>query len=195
MGATILIVEDTELLRRMYADRLSADGYDVIVAGDGLEALSILRTQAPSLILLDLVMPQMSGLEVMEVIARDPRLSAIPVLILSNLGQDSDIDRGMALGAVDYLIKNDARPADVSLKIRKILSKSDGAQAAGTDVFRLVVRDHEADADKLVDAAALPRRFWCPACEVELNIELVPKADRPKWYDAHFICPSCGREY
>jgi DNA-binding response OmpR family regulator len=179
----------------MYADRLTADGYDVLVAGDGLEALSILRTQVPSLILLDLVMPQMSGLEVMEVIARDPRLSAIPVLILSNLGQDSDIERGMSLGAVDYLIKNDARPADVSLKIRSILSRSTASVATDADVFRLVIRDREVDADRFVDAKGLPRRFWCPACEVELTIELVPQPSRPGWYDAHFICPSCGREY
>lgn len=194
MSHTILVVEDTDLLRRMYSDRLAADGYRVLSASDGLEALSALRTDTPDLILLDLIMPKMSGLEVLELVKKDPRLKHIPVLILSNLGQDTDMQRGLDLGAVDYLIKNDARPADVSEKIGLLL-KHMGGDTAQAGAYRLLVRDREADSDRFVGEQGLTRRFWCPACEVELNLELISKPDRPGWYDAHVLCPLCGREY
>jgi CheY-like chemotaxis protein len=193
MPESVLVVEDTELLRKVYADKLSQDGYEVQTAGDGVEALAILRSSVVDLILLDLIMPKMSGLEAIEAIKADPRLKDIPVIVLSNLGQESDVERGLALGATDYLIKNEAKPADVAEKIRLTLDFMAGRQASG-DAYFVHIRDHEGDADRLVDEAQLARRFWCPACEVELQLELVPKPDRAGWYDAHLQCPSCGRE-
>ena len=64
-----------------------------------------------------------------------------------------------------------------------------------TTLFRSSIRDHQADADAFVGDAGLPRRFWCPACEIELTLELQPKASQKGWYDAHFVCPQCAREY
>lgn len=194
MSQTILVVEDTELLRRMYSDKLVQEGFRVLPASDGLEALSLLRSETPDLILLDLIMPKMSGLEVIEVVKKDPRLKDIPVLILSNLGQDADMQRGIELGAVDYMIKNDSRPADVAEKIKLVLSHMAG-RGGNQSSYRMFVRDREADSDRLVADAHLARRFWCPACEVELNLELIAKTDHPGWYDAHFVCPHCSREY
>ncbi|MDP2233861.1 MAG: response regulator, partial [Actinomycetota bacterium] len=83
---TILVVEDTELLRRIYSDKLTQDGYDVLAAGDGFEALNLLRSNKVDLVLLDLIMPRMSGIEALEAIKADPRTREIPVIILSNLG-------------------------------------------------------------------------------------------------------------
>ncbi len=193
MARAILVVEDTELLRRIYTDKLAQDGYDVHGAADGLEALSYLRTNTPDLILLDLIMPKMSGLEVLEVIKKDPRLREIPVVILTNLGQDSDVERGLSMGALDYLIKNEAKPADVAEKIKATLDLVSPPPAASS--FKLLLRDREGDTDRLVEHLGLPRRFWCPACEVELTLELIPKKDKHGWFDAHFICQSCGREF
>ncbi len=138
-------------------------------------------------------MPQMSGLEALEAIKADPRLRDIPVLILSNLGQESDVERGLSLGAIDYLIKNEAKPADVAEKIALTLDFMAGRQG-DSDSYKIFVRDHEGDADRLVEDAGLARRFWCPACEIELVVELVPKPDRHGWYDAHLLCPQCGKE-
>lgn len=206
-GEVVLVVEDTELLRRMYADKLTQDGYSVLPAADGLEALSLLKTHTVDLILLDLVMPRMSGLEMLDVIKKDPRIRHIPVIILSNLGQESDVQKGVEMGAVDYLVKNEARPADVSVKITAILTGAVAAEPAGADgsgdmfraaagaSYRLQVRDREGDAEALISAARMPRRFWCPSCEVELVLELVPQPRRTGWYDAHFECPECHREY
>ena len=193
MAQSVLVVEDTELLRRMYADRLKLDGFNVLTAADGLEAMSALREATPDLILLDLIMPMMSGLEVLERVQSDSRLRNIPVLILSNLGDDADIRRGIEMGAVDYLIKNDARPADISARITLILRSCDGRPEAA--VYRLSLRDRDGDADRFITDACLPRRFWCPACEVELNLELTPIPDASGHYDAHMVCLMCGREY
>jgi CheY-like chemotaxis protein len=194
MANSILVVEDTELLRKIYTDKLAQEGYEVISAGDGLEALSILRTQTVDLILLDLIMPKMSGLEALEAIKADPRLRDIPVLILSNLGQEGDVERGISLGAADYLIKNEAKPADVAEKIALTLEHMAGRQGQQGS-YNVHIRDREGDVDALIEAAGLPRRFWCPACEVELHLELIPKEDRPGWYDAHLECAMCGKEY
>lgn len=191
---TVLVVEDTELLRRIYADKLTQDGYEVLTAGDGIEALQHLRTAHVDLLLLDLIMPKMSGLEVLDAIKKDPRTRDIPVLILSNLGQDSDVERGLALGAVDYLIKNEAKPADVAEKIRLTLEFMAGRKVEAPS-FKVAVKDREFDADRLVEHLRLQRRYWCPACEVELTIELMPKAEQPGWFDAHVVCPMCGKEF
>jgi CheY-like chemotaxis protein len=193
-GESILVVEDTELLRRIYTDRLSQEGYTVHQAADGLEALNQARSLHLDLILLDLIMPRMSGLEALEALKKDPRTKDIPVIVLSNLGQDADVQRGLSLGAVDYLIKNSAKPADVSAKIRVTL---DALSETGTSAscYRLVVTDHEADADTFVEDQKLGRRFWCPACEVQLTLELVPRPERPGWFEAHVVCPGCGREF
>lgn len=190
----ILVVEDTELLRRIYTDKLSQEGYKVYQAADGLECINLVRTQHVDIILLDLVMPRMSGLEALEALKRDPRTRDIPIIILSNLGQDTDIQRGLDLGAADYLIKNSAKPADVSAKIRATLD-SLADEPAKASSFRLVIKDHAGDADAFVANAKLARRFFCTACEDELVIELLPKPDRPGWYEGHLECPKCGRQY
>ncbi|TLM97974.1 MAG: hypothetical protein FDZ75_03415 [Actinobacteria bacterium] len=62
-------------------------------------------------------------------------------------------------------------------------------------IFKLSIRDREGDSDAFIEHARLTRRLWCPACEVELSLEMMPKADKPGWYDAHLVCPMCGREY
>lgn len=190
----ILVVEDTELLRRIYQDKLTQEGYTVHTAGDGIDALNVIRSTPLDLVLLDLIMPRMGGLDVLETIKADPRLSAIPVVILTNLGEESSIERAVSLGAVDYLIKNAAKPSDVADKIRLVLDNL-GGSTKSTLSYKLVIKDREADADAFIAAAKLTRRFWCPACEVGLVVEMLPKTDREGWYDAHVICPMCGREF
>ncbi len=190
----ILVVEDTELLRRMYRDRLIQDGYEVLDAADGLAALSILRDEHFDLILLDLIMPRMGGIQVLEAVKQDPRTQSIPVVVLTNLGEESTIEHAVSLGAVDYLIKNETRPADVAEKVKLVLDAY--AVAEGTsDAFIIYPDTTRGDVDAIVEHAQLRRRLWCPACENELALELVPDPKRAGWYSARFICPSCGRTY
>lgn len=102
----ILLVEDDQFLSALLNNRLQKEGFDVRLAGTGEDALSVLKTWKPDLILLDLILPGRSGFEVMEEIRDDPQLARkAPVIILSNLGQAADIDRAKSLGAVDYMVK------------------------------------------------------------------------------------------
>jgi len=189
---TILIVEDTELIRKIYADKLAQEGYQVQVASNGLEALNLLRAERVDLILLDLIMPVMSGLEALETIKADPRLQDIPIIVLSNLGQETDIERGLELGAMDYLVKNEAKPSDVVEKIALVLCHA-ANRANIAKSYRLYLRDREGDAEKFISENTLRRRFWCPACEAEYALELIPNSKRPGWFEAHLICDMCGK--
>jgi CheY-like chemotaxis protein len=110
-GARVLVVEDDRFLRRACEASLRQRGLDVIAAADGEEGLRLARAEHPALILLDLLMPKMSGLEVLRALKGDEATRGIPVLVLSNSSRQQDVDEIMRLGAVGYLVK-----ADLSLR-------------------------------------------------------------------------------
>lgn len=121
--AKILLVDDDLLLVRMYQRKLENDGYIVTTASNGIDALQKLFEFSPDLILLDIMMPKMNGLEVLTKIKENPQTKDIPVIMLTNVGgSDEDIERGLELGAVAYLVKARNRPAAVVEKIKEILS-------------------------------------------------------------------------
>lgn len=101
----ILLVEDEEFLRDLLSTRISKEGYKILHAKDGAEALKIAKTEKPDGVLLGLVLPGISGFDVLMELKKDHETAAIPVVILSNLGEKEDIERGKKLGAVDYLVK------------------------------------------------------------------------------------------
>lgn len=117
----LLVVEDDEFLVKMYESGLTKEGFDVTTAGNGEEGLQKAGEIKPDLILLDLIMPKMDGFTCLEKLKEDNAIKRIPVVILSNLGQDSDIKRGMEMGAEGYLIKTDFTVKQVGEKVRKIL--------------------------------------------------------------------------
>lgn len=117
----ILVVEDDKYLVNAYRVKLTASGFEVKLAMDGIEAIEILKTFQPDIILLDLVMPKKDGFSVLEEIKKNSKISKIPVIITSNLGQKEDIDRGLKLGAVDYIIKSDISISDILTKINSFI--------------------------------------------------------------------------
>lgn len=119
----VLVAEDDKFLAKAFKDKLEKEGFVVSVASDGNEALELLKKNQPDIMLLDLVMPIKDGFEVLEEIRLDPKIKKVPVIILSNLGQDSDIQKGKELGAVDYLIKADFTINDVVKKIKEHIAK------------------------------------------------------------------------
>lgn len=119
--AKILIVEDNRVLVKMYEMKLKLEQFEVEIAYNGVEGLEKLKSFLPNLILLDLAMPKMDGFEFLQKMMADPKLKKIPVVVLTNLGQESDIKRAKDLGAKDYLIKADLTPRQVVEKIRQIL--------------------------------------------------------------------------
>jgi DNA-binding response OmpR family regulator len=118
---TVLLAEDDSFLSSMYVTKLQLSGYDVLHAEDGEKALELLKQNTPDIILLDIVMPRKSGFEVLEELKKDPAKADIPVILLTNLSQKDDVERGLSLGANDYLIKAHFTPSEVVAKIEKLL--------------------------------------------------------------------------
>ncbi|MGB9847760.1 MAG: response regulator transcription factor [Minisyncoccia bacterium] len=122
--AKILVIEDDPFLSNLLKLRLQKEQMEVISAVDGDEAIKKLNEIEPDLILLDLILPKKSGFEVLENISKNPSLRNKPVIIISNLGQTTDIQKGKQLGAVEYFVKAKISIDDLIFKIKEFLNKS-----------------------------------------------------------------------
>jgi len=103
--ARVLLAEDDRFLRKAAETALKRHGFTVLAAIDGEEALRMARAEAPDIVLLDLIMPKLQGFEVLRALKADPATTKIPVIILSNLGQESDVKQAMEAGAAGYFVK------------------------------------------------------------------------------------------
>ncbi|MFW0862438.1 MAG: response regulator [Candidatus Komeilibacteria bacterium] len=115
----VLVVEDDHFLAKIYKIKLAKEKIDATVCSDGKEALDLIKKEKPSLILLDMVLPGMNGFEILEEIRKEKSTKKIPVIILSNLGQDADIAKGKELGVIDYFVKSDISIHEVVKKIKE----------------------------------------------------------------------------
>lgn len=121
----ILIVEDDQFLREFYQELLMGEGYNIDVSGDGQEALGKIQNGGYNLILLDIMLPKLDGLEILRQIKLSPaKQQNGPIVILSNLGQDSVIKQAFDLGAGGYLIKSAMNPDQVLEEIKNFLNKT-----------------------------------------------------------------------
>ena len=119
--AFILLVEDDKFLRELLVRKLETVGFKISTAVDGNEALKKVKEELPELVLLDLVLPGVDGFDILKEIKEDSATSKIPVIILSNLGQREEVERGLKLGADDYLIKAHFTPDEIITKITDLL--------------------------------------------------------------------------
>ncbi len=117
----VLVVEDDKFLRELILQKLAKEGYETSEAIDGEEGIKKIKEEKPHLILLDLILPGIDGFEVLSRMRDDSAVSSIPVIILSNLGQKEDVEKGLKLGAADYLIKAHFTPGEIIEKIKNIL--------------------------------------------------------------------------
>ena len=119
--ARILLAEDDRFLRKAAEARLRQHGFTVFTAVDGEEALRLARAEKPDLLLLDLIMPKVQGFEVLKALKQDPATAAIPVIVLSNLGQERDVQQAMELGALAYFIKAHLSLQELVVKVDEVL--------------------------------------------------------------------------
>jgi len=124
--AKICVMEDDPLMSRMYEKAFRLNGYEVEVAIDGVDGMDKLRamTVKPDAILLDIMMPHKSGLEVLTELAVDPELASIPVIVLTNISSKDDTDQALKLGAVAYLAKSQYDPKEVIVKVTEIIANA-----------------------------------------------------------------------
>lgn len=118
----ILIVEDDPLMSRMYQKIFTFEGYEVIMAGDGEEGLEKAKLEKPTIVLLDVMMPKMNGLEMLEKLKLDPASKSIPVVMLTNLAGEKDAETALSKGAVKYIVKSEYEPKQVVNMVKEILA-------------------------------------------------------------------------
>lgn len=119
----IVLIEDDEFLSEVLYSELTEAGFEVFAAFDGKEGLKQVKEKKPDLVLLDLILPEKSGFEVLEELKKSPETEKIPVIILSLLGEDEDIKRGLKLGALDYIVKSSHAVAEIVKKIKNFFAK------------------------------------------------------------------------
>lgn len=118
----ILIVEDDRFIIDIYSTKLKEEGYEVLIAENGEKALEQIEKN-PDLILLDIVLPGMDGWEILREIKKREKTKSIPVLVLSNLSQKSEVEKAFKLGATKYLVKSNFTPSQVIAQIKECLKK------------------------------------------------------------------------
>ncbi len=122
MAKLILVIEDDPLMARMYQKIFKFEKYDVALAGNGEEGLEKARKCNPSLILLDIMMPKMNGLQVLEKLKDDLDTKKIPVVMLTNLAGEKDAEKALIKGAVKYIVKSQHEPKEVVKIVKEIIA-------------------------------------------------------------------------
>ena len=121
MSAKVLIIEDDQLIQRMYEKIFKFQKFDVTIAGDGEKGLEIAKSLKPTIILLDVMMPKMDGFEVLKKLKEYDETKKIPVVMLSNLAGENDVETALSKGAVKYIVKSEHDPKEVSDIVQEII--------------------------------------------------------------------------
>ncbi|HOW42157.1 MAG TPA: response regulator [Candidatus Omnitrophota bacterium] len=193
--ATILIIEDEPGFRKIYKDFLQNEGYTVLEADDGDKGLILINSAHPDLVLLDLVLPQVNGFEVLTRLRAAEATKDLPVIIFSVLGERDTVKKGLELGASDFAVKGFYSPGEMLSKIRSLLFKSDMHKHMVT--YKVDVAETRVDAPKLEQDMGMTKLFECPHCKSRIHLELIPDYTRTDghWFSAHFICPGCKTQF
>ncbi|OGE79857.1 MAG: hypothetical protein A2660_02320 [Candidatus Doudnabacteria bacterium RIFCSPHIGHO2_01_FULL_45_18] len=128
----ILIVEDEEILLTALSEELKQEGFEVVGAKDGVEGVAKTVSEKPDLVLLDLVMPRLDGIEALKQMKDNPEIKEIPVVILTNLSDYDKVSDALSLGAMDYLVKANYRLEELVSKIKAVMER----HRAGVDVVK-----------------------------------------------------------
>ena len=124
MNKKVLIVEDDMALFNMYSVELKIKGYDVLNVNDGLQALPKAKSYQPDIILLDIMLPGMNGLNILTELKSDPQTAEVPVIMLTNYGSEDNVKKALESGATDYIMKYKILPSELSDKIEVVLGTS-----------------------------------------------------------------------
>lgn len=122
MKPTVLVVDDDNSLTELYRAALTARGYNVVVASEGESALAMAEKERPDLILLDIMMPNIHGLHVLDILKATPETADAKIIMLTALSDDATKERAMESGAIDYIVKSESNMADIIEKVNKVLS-------------------------------------------------------------------------
>lgn len=126
----IMLVEDDQSLREIYSIRLTAEGYEIVVAGDGEEALATAVKEKPNLIIADVMMPKISGFDMLDILRSTPETKDVKVIMMTALSSEDQRERGESLGADRYLVKSQVGIEDVINVVHEVLGDKDSVAPA-----------------------------------------------------------------
>ncbi len=180
----ILIVDDDNETRNMYSEAFLKAGFNVDGAKDGLEALDRISKDAPELVFTGIIMPRMSGFDLMEAMKKNVKSARIPVVVSSHLGREDDLKKARELGAVDFIVKGESTVNVVIERIERVLGKR--------FVYQLSVEKDKYDAHAFLQTLGASEEFTCTNCggDMALNVEYFPKG---KNFNIKAVCPVCGK--
>ena len=118
---SVLIIEDDKFFRDLLTNKLKEAGFNPLPAQDGGEAFNLLKAVKPDLIVLDLVLPGLSGMEILETLRKEEKTAEVPVIVLSNLSEPEEMEKAKALGVTDFLVKVNFTPEEIIERIKKAL--------------------------------------------------------------------------
>jgi twitching motility two-component system response regulator PilH len=196
----VIIVEDEAAFRNIFTDLLTSDGYNVLTAEDGESGWLLTRTEIPDVVLLDLALPRLHGFEVLKNIRADAATKDVPVIILTVVGEQENVKKGLKLGATDYLVKGFYSPREILVKINEIMTKDQqqtGEPTRNIKTYKLSVKERKLDAARLEQEIGLSVLFSCPVCSESVVQEMIPDNKRTEghWFSTHFICPNCKKAF
>ncbi len=196
----IIIVEDEAAFRNIFRDLLESDGYNVLTAEDGESGWLLTRTEIPDVVLLDLALPRLHGFEVLKNIRTDAATKDVPVIILTVIGEQENVKKGLNLGATDYLVKGFYSPREILVKINEILTRDQrqtSEPSRNIKTYKLSVKERKLDAARLEQEIGFSVLFSCPVCSESVVQELIPDNKRTEghWFSTHFICPNCKKAF
>jgi len=198
----IIIVEDEAAFRNIFTDLLTSDGYTVLTAEDGESGWLLVRNEIPDIVLLDLALPRLHGFEVLKNIRADAATKDVPVIILTVVGEQENVKKGLKLGATDYLVKGFYSPREILVKITEILTRDQQATSEPTTTkniktYKLSIKERKLDAARLEQEIGLSVLYSCPVCSESVVQELIPDSKRTEghWFSVHFICPNCKKAF
>ncbi len=192
MTTKIMLVEDDKSLREIYSIRLVAEGYNIVSAGDGEEALALAVQEKPELIIADVMMPKISGFDMLDILRSQPETSKIKVIMMTALSSDDQRQRGEALGAERYLVKSQVGIEDVIATVHEVLGDEPNASAqanldtaAAMPAVEAAMKDMNPEEDAPAEAAtaevapAEPAVAPAPAAPTAPVNQIIPDAPAP----------------
>ena len=192
MTTKIMLVEDDKSLREIYSIRLVAEGYNIVSAGDGEEALALAVQEKPELIIADVMMPKISGFDMLDILRSQPETSKIKVIMMTALSSDDQRQRGEALGAERYLVKSQVGIEDVIATVHEVLGDEPNVSAqanldtaAAMPAVEAAMKDMNPEEDAPAEATpaevapAEPAAAPAPAVPTAPVNQIIPDAPAP----------------
>jgi len=195
----LLLIEDNFDTRQIYKDVFERDGFEVLQAEDGEKGLSYAQATLPDVILLDLMLPKLSGFDLLKTLRAQKETQNIPVMIFSALAEASDRKKAAELGVTEYSMKAFNTPKQVVSRVRALLANlqppADSSVAPAS--LSVAIKESVFEVARLQSAAGLAGGFHCPQCKAEIVLSLLTDPTRVPghWFAAHLICSGCQRPY